>query len=534
MAITETRPATETSDDAAETDLFVGLADHDPGGLAGLIGTGDHKPLGRAYIFVSLLFGIGAFGLDAAYRAHQAKSFLPKDWVNQIYTLGHLGLVLLFAIPLFIGVATYLVPLQVGARTIAFPRAAALAFWGWFVGSGLLIGAHIINGGPDGGRFKAVDLSYVALALIIVSILLATVTILTTVIALRTPGLSMFDIPSFSWAMVVAGSLWLLTLPVLLANILLIYIDHHYGDGSGFAKSQWAQLWWFVAQPQIYVVAIPALGAITDVVATLSGGRQPRRGITMALIGVFGVLSFGAAAQPQYSPKVLDQALYMFMGIVILLPLLGLLASWASMLRGGKPLLKSSLLFVLGSAATLLIGTLGGALYVIKQLQLHDQGWLSRGTPPFAEGQMLIVVAAATLAGLGAIVHWSPKIFGRFVADGPAKLAALIGLAGGLLAGLPLMVYGFSIKFTGLADSAKTLDGVSSVGSALLVVAIVLVGVGLLTGGGGETPADDSWGRGQSLEWATASPPPLANFGLLPRIESPEPVLDAADAQEGS
>ena len=533
MAITETRPATESSDDAAETDLFVGLADHDPDGIAGFIGTGDHKALGRAYIIASLLFGIGAVGLDAAYRAHQAKSFLPSGSVNQIYTLGHLGLVLLFAIPLFLGLATFLVPLQVGARTIAFPRAAALGFWGWFIGSGLLIGAHIANGGPDGGRFKAVDLAYVALALIIVSILVASVSILTTVIALRTPGLSMFDLPSFSWAMVVAGSLWLLTLPVLLANILLIYVDHHYGDGSAFAKAQWSQLWWFLAQPQVYVVAIPALGAITDIVATFSGGRQPRRGVTMALIGGFGVLTFGAAAQPQYSPKVLDEALYVFMGIVILLPLLGLMASWASMLRGGKPLLKSSLLFALGSAATLLVGTLAGALYVIKQLQLHDQAWLSRGTPPFAEGHLLIVVAAATLAGLGAVVHWSPKIFGRFVADGPAKLAALVGIAGGLLASLPLMVYGFSVKFTGLADSAKTLDGVSSVGSALLVVAIVVVGIGLLTGRG-ETPADDAWGRGQSLEWATSSPPPPANFGLLAPVESAEPVLDAAEPQEAS
>src|SRR4051794_32926856 len=172
MAITETRPATESNDDAAEIDLFVGLADHDPGGLAGFIGTGDHKALGRAYVLVSLLFGVGAFVLDGLFRAHGAKSFLPDDSVGQIYTLGRLALVLLFAIPLFVGLGTYLAPLQVGARTIAFPRAAAMAFWGWIIGSGLLIGAYAINGGPDGGRAKGVDLALVALALIIVSLVL--------------------------------------------------------------------------------------------------------------------------------------------------------------------------------------------------------------------------------------------------------------------------------------------------------------------------------------------------------------------------
>src|SRR3954469_20756572 len=110
MAITETRPATETGIEPAPSDLVVGLADHDPGGLAGFIGTGDHKALGRAYIFLALLLGVGALVLDGLYHPHQAKSFLGDDVVTQIYTLSHVGLVLLFAIPLFVGFGTYLAP----------------------------------------------------------------------------------------------------------------------------------------------------------------------------------------------------------------------------------------------------------------------------------------------------------------------------------------------------------------------------------------------------------------------------------------
>ena len=141
--------------------------------------------------------------------------------------------------------------MQVGANTIAFPRAAAMAFWGWLIGSGLVVAAYAVDGGPVGSRAKAVDLSYAGLALVLAALIVATVCVLTTVIALRTPGLWLDRMPMFSWSMVVAGTLWLLTLPVLLANILLIYIDHHYGRPAlfGIGSNQWPQLSWAFAQP---------------------------------------------------------------------------------------------------------------------------------------------------------------------------------------------------------------------------------------------------------------------------------------------
>ena len=176
----------------------------------------------------------------------------------------------LFAIPLFLGLATYLVPLQVGASTVAFPAPPR-----WRSGPGcsariLLIVAYAINGGVGGGRAKAVDLAYVALAAIVLALLLASVCVLTTVVALRTPGLRLDHVPMFSWSMSSPSSIWLLTLPVLLANIVLIYVDHQLGRPSDFGVglNQWPQLAWVVQQPQIYVFAIPALGVVSDIVAT--------------------------------------------------------------------------------------------------------------------------------------------------------------------------------------------------------------------------------------------------------------------------
>ncbi|MGZ4715556.1 MAG: cbb3-type cytochrome c oxidase subunit I [Acidimicrobiales bacterium] len=533
MAITETRPVTPAPEVTADPERFVGLADHEPGGLAGLIGTGDHKSLGRAWIVLSLLFGVAGLVLVTLYHAHLANSFLPDDTVDQVATLGQTMLVLLFAIPLFIGIATYVSPLQVGARTVAFPRAAAMAFWGWALGSGILIAAYAINGGPGGGRPKAVDLSFMGLAFVLVSICIASICLVATIIAMRPAGLWMSRIPLFSWSIVVACSLWLFTLPVLVGNVLLVYVDHHYGTGSVLGTSEWTQLSWLFCQPAIFVVAIPALGAISDVLATLSGNRLPLRGAMMFAIGAFGVLSFGAWAQMSVSPDIMNEALYTAMGVLVLLPVLFLVGAWATTLRSGKPLLKSPLLFALSAALLVLLSAFGGAVYVIKQAELHNKAWFdnSLAAPPFATGELLLVVGASVVAALGALVYWSPKIFGRFANDGLAKLAALIALVGALLAGLPLMVYGFALKASSLRDADNFLNGLSAFGAGVLGLAVLVVVVALVMGSGDESPTDDAWGVGQSLEWATGSPPPPGNFGQLDRVGSAEPLLDIADPE---
>ena len=537
MAITETRPPTEpVADEApAEPERFIGLPEPELGGLAGFIGTGDHRALGRAYIVLSALFGLAALVADTLFTSHQAHHYLPAAHVFQVYTSSRAGAVLLFAIPLFIGLATLIVPLQVGANTVAFPRAAAAAFWGWLIGSGILVAAYAIDGGPAGSRLKAVDLSFVGLALVLVSLLVATICVLTTVIALRTHGLWLDRVPMFSWSMLVAGSLWVLTLPVLLADVVLIYIDHHYGHPSlfGLGANQWPQLAWAFGQPQIYAIAIPVLGVANDVIATLSGTRQPHRKAIMASIALFGILSFGAFAQPSFYPDVQNEALFIILAFLIIFPALIVLGGWAASLRGGRPKLASPLLFSLGAGLLAVVATVAGALYGIKALDLHAAGWTATGyPPPYADGHFLLVLAVVVVGGSGGLVYWSSKVFGRVANDGLAKLAVLVGVVGGLVAGLPLLVYGFALKATGLAKSNHFLYGTSAVGSALLVVTLLIVAVAILTGRKGAD--DDAWGSGQTFEWATASPPLPGSFGVLEPVVSAEPLLDRTETQEAS
>ena len=268
---------------------------------------------------------------------------IPKDSIFQVFTLGRLALIFLFALPLFLGLAFYLVPLQVGASTIAFPRAAALSFWTWLLGAIVLVVAYASNGGPAGGRANAVDLAYVALATRCWRCCWPSVCVATTVVTLRAPGLRLDHVPMFSWAMLVASSIWLLSLPVLIANILLIYIDHRLGRPSDFGVglNQWPQIAWVVQQPQVFAFAIPVLGVVGDVVATMSGARQKNRGVMFAAIGAFGILSFGAWAQPFFNDEVTTQWLYVGMAFAILLPMLALFGGCATTMRAGKPRARS-------------------------------------------------------------------------------------------------------------------------------------------------------------------------------------------------
>lgn len=520
MAITDTRPESDT---AAASPTPVTPA------RVPALGSGDHKTIGRLYVAAALLFGIAGWVVTALAGIHTIgkQGFLSASAANTLYSSGRLGLILLVVVPLLLGLATYLVPLQVGASTVAFPRLAAGALWTWLLGSGVFIVANAIDGGIGGGRTKAADMGLLALLALIVGLLFGTVCVITTAITMRTPGLRLDRAPAFTWATVVGGSMWLLTLPVLMANIVLVYIDHHYGRPSDFGvpAGQWAQLSWVVAQPQIFAFATPVLGLVTDVVATFSGVRQRNRGVMLGAIGAFGVLSFGAFAQPYFYPRVTDEAMWAIMSLLIVLPMLVLFGGWAATLKSGHPRVKSPVVLSLVAGLLLLLATVAAFLYVITPLQLRVTGYFSAGT--FA-----LVISAALAGGLAGLMFWGPKITGHFLNEGLGKLLGLLALVGGLLAGVPLLILGFSIKFSGIASGADFLNGLAVAGDIVMAVTVLLGALALLSGLRGEQAADDAWGIGQSLEWACSCPPPTGNFGELPVVRSPEPLLDAAETSE--
>jgi cytochrome c oxidase subunit I+III len=532
MAVTETPP--ETVDAASATDASPHRSQ--PTGLAGVLGSGDHKVIGRLFIVTSLIFGALVVGLAEAFTVESIQGdtldVFSSDTAYQLFSLARIGGIFLLGLPLVIGVAMVVVPLQVGARTIAFPRAAAASYWGWLLGSGLLLGSYASNGGPGGGSSIGVNLWITSMGVIVISILLAAICLATTVLALRPAGLYLNRIPMFAWSVAVASIMWLLTLPVLFALIVLMYVDHR-SAGSVFVGNPaelYDNLIWLFRNPQIYVVAIPALGFIADVLTTTSGTRVQLRSAGHTCIALFGILSFGAFMVVPYTSS-LESPLVVLMGLLAVLPLLGLAVVCANQFRTGSFKLHAGVVYAVSAFLILLLGVGAGAVGSIPDVLDAPEG-TNVSNNIFFLGVGNAVVLAAVIASLGGVHWWATKIGRRPANEKLGLLAPLVLLVGAAAAVIPDLAAGLAGEGRELyADYTGGIEGLNVVAAggfgivALGVLIAVLSFLPLFKRSDDEVPADP-WG-GSSLEWLAPSPPPLNNFPAdLPVVTSAEPLID--------
>jgi heme/copper-type cytochrome/quinol oxidase subunit 1 len=545
MTVTEDAPAAVTA--SPEPTASAPAAP----GLAAILGSGDHKVVGRLWIIAALghlLLAGAAAGLVAAEKVDVSSlDLIDSDWFGQLVAYRSLAGAFLFLLPLTVGLATAIVPLQVGAATIAFPRAAAAAAWTYLIGGGLVIGSFAIDGGPFGSDVDGVRLFVVAFALVLVALTVAWICIATTVIALRVPGLSLARTPLFAWSTLVAGVVWIVTLPVLAGITVLAYLDVRYGGGGGFfgggESTLYARISWPLGTPAVFAFAIPALGFVGSVVPVFAQTRHQQHRLAQGLIGAFGAFSVGAWAMPGYGPDELPwlyEVPWVAVSMVVVVPLLGLLGLWAMTVRQGQIKLGSPILFALAAALMLLVGVLAGAVQAIEPIEtiVDGEGTSLYGTS-WSTAVASYVVLAAAIALLGGIVYWSPKIVGRSFAEAGARLVAVLLLVGTVLWSFPDLVAGLlgqpGAATLGPADNVSTIEALnvaSAIGAGVLALA-VLAFIALIIGAArsGDLPGDDPW-QGHTLEWATSSPPPNGNFVSLPEITSEAPLYDARHRTE--
>jgi heme/copper-type cytochrome/quinol oxidase subunit 1 len=555
MTVTEAPPQapSESPSDTAPSPAAEAPA---PSGLAAVLGSGDPRAVGKLFIGTSLVFFLlsGVTGLLVGLEQidlGRPDSVLPSDAFAQTVTLHHITGLFLVVIPLLLGIAMAVVPLQVGASTVAFPRASAAAYWTYLMSGGLIVASFIANGGPFGGDADAVALFLVAMIAAVVALCVATISIVTTVLTLRTPGMSLRRTPLFAWSMLVAGAVWLLTLPMLGGLLVLFYVDFTYGPQLfGGASDIYNQIRWVFWQPTLYAFAIPALGIIGDVVPVFAQRRHYRHATAMALIAAFGALSFGAWAQlgplsqrvsegdPEAGGLIpwLHDAPWILVSVAVVLPLAGLLGLWAITLWQGRPRVSGPLLATLGAGLLLLVGVLAGVGTVVEDLEVAGTTWMS--------AQAYAVLVGTFLAAIAALAFWAPKIYGSLLPDALVRLLAPLIVLGGLalavgyaIAGLlnqQWFVPGFIDQGAALSevDAVEGLNLVAVIGGALVVLGGLAVGLLLLRGvfGSRPSPGDDPW-RGHTLEWTTTSPPPVGNFATLPEITSEAPLYDARHAR---
>lgn len=322
------------------------------GRLVAVPASGDHKTVGRLWIGASLIFGLitlVAGAIASLERALGSDSIDLDGIVNgfesygQYWTLHRIGVVFLVVVPLFIGIATHVVPLQLGASSVAFPRAASAAFWTWLVSASIMVVSWLIDGGfVDGGAIDAVNLSLASFAFVLIALGVGSLVIATTVITQRVEGLWLERTPLFSWSMLIAATMWLLTLPVLLANVVFVWIDHQGSAAGNLARGDqiFEQFAWAVDHPQIFAWLIPLLGIVGEIVPTAFGDRPRGHAVSQGAIALFGLLSFGAWAQPFFSASTDTSPIYVLSALVLAMPVLVLAGGWGDLARradGARP-----------------------------------------------------------------------------------------------------------------------------------------------------------------------------------------------------
>jgi len=531
MTITENPPGTESAPSAPSP---TSAPASPSAGLAGVLGSGDHKVVGRLFIGAGIVLGLVsalAFALGLLGGASGGGLF-ATDVNLRLFTGGQFGLVFGFALPVLVGFGLLVVPLQVGAASVAFPRAAAMSLWVWLAGAVTLGVAIAINGGIGGGNGRAVDLAMTALVMTIAGLLLASVCVATTILTLRAPGMTLDRVPLFSWSMLAATGVWLLTWPVLVGYLVLVRVDLVNGQlAFGSVAGQWSAMAWAFMQPQVFVLAIGVLGVIGDVVPTIAGRRQVGRGVVLTAVGAFAALAIGSWTPLTQVEGVWTSPLFVIVSFALVLPVVVAAGGWGSTLAQARP--KPSVPLAASTAALVLVllAVVIGALFAIGPLDLQILTALESGTPMVAVGILGLVVAAVAVGTVAAASWWSSKVAGGAFPTPLGNLGLLAGLGGGVLWGVGMLVAGASVRFTALEGAVDAMVVVSVVGVALVAASIALTGLGLL-GARGSSDADP-WGSGQTLEWLTDSPPARGNFAEVPPVLSAEPLVDARGPEAG-
>jgi heme/copper-type cytochrome/quinol oxidase subunit 1 len=524
---------TETEAPAAAGTSAVALEPPRPAtGLAVVLGTGEHRTIGRLWIFTAFVFLVVAGVAGALVGVEKVDTsglgeVLDRDVLAQTYSLHAVAGTFLFLFPLFLGLATAVVPGQVGAPTVAFPRAAAAAYWTYLAAGGVLIASFLANGGPFGGDSEAVELFVAALVAVLAALVLGAICVATTAFALRAPGMGLHRTPLFTWASLVTATVALLSLPVLAGLMVLVYVDHRYLGASqaslfGGSNGVFTRIAWSWAQPNVYLFAIPVLGIVADVVPVAARTRLTLHRVAMGAIGAFGVLAFGAWAMPGVTDGVLTyvgEVPYYAFSFLIVVPVLVMAGLFGDTLRRGAVVATSPLLWGVAALLMLLAGVANGALVAIEPFDLVQTTAQS--------AQIHYVLLAALLGLFAGLAHWAPIAFGGGVAETPSKGLAALGLVGTVLLCLPDLVSGFLDqvwRLGGVTDNEDAVEAlnIASIAGGLLVVLVAVAFLGLVVQAArrsGAADADhDPWG-GHTLEWADPT--------ATPAITSEAPLYDA-------
>jgi cytochrome c oxidase subunit I len=513
-----------------------------------LLTTTDHKLLGQMYLWTAMAY-FGFAGLLAmAIRAELAfpgLQYLSYESFNQFFTMHGTIMLLMFATPMFAAFANALMPLQIGAPDVAFPRLNAFSFWLYFFGSLMACSGFLSpEGAASFGWFAYAPLSnainspgvggdlwLMGLYMLGLSTILGGVNFITTITTMRMPGMTMFRMPIFTWNILVTSMMILIAFPVLAAGLMGLEADRRLGthlfDAATGGPLLWEHLFWFFGHPEVYIIALPFFGLITEILPVFA--RKPIFGY-VGLVGAtlaIGALSCAVWAHHMFVTGAVNLPYFSFMTFMIAVPTGVKFFNWIGTLWGGSVRLDTPLLWAVGFLTTFLFGGLTGIILASPPLdfQVSDTYFV-------VAHFHYVLFGTVVFAMFAGFYFWWPKFYGRMLDETLGKVQfwmTFIGFHTTFLVQHWLGVEGMQRR---IADYLPTegftfLNQVSTVGAFLLATSmLVFLWNVWVSRKHPKVTVDDPWGWGRSLEWATSCPPPRHNFTSLPRVRSESPAFD--------
>ena len=536
------------ADDAGLAERLTRVWETAPG-FVGALASVDHKAIGKRYLvtaFVFLLVG----GIEAgAMRAQLSRSnlhLLSPEMYNALFTMHGVTMIFLYASPILSGFSNFLWPLMLGARDMAFPRLNALSFWVFLFSGLFLYSSFLVGQVPDAGWFNYVpiaakpynpglniDFYAIGLTFLSVSTTVGAANFIVTFFKTRAPGMSVNRVPIIVWGTLATSFSVLFAVPALTAACVMLFLDrrvgtHFFDANQGGHPLLWQHLFWVFGHPWVYVVVLPAIGMMSDMVSTFA--RRPLVGYTLVALSTVAtaLLGFGVWGHHMFATGVPPVALSFFSAgsLVITIPSAIGVFAWIATIWFGRPVFPTPMLFLVGFVVLFVLGGVSGVMTAIVPFD-----WQLTDTYFVVAHLHYVLVGGAVFTIFAGLYYWFPKMSGRMLDERLGRLSFWLMLIGVHvtffvqhaigLEGMPRRIYEYSDT-----GQLHLLNLISTVGSFILAagVGVTLINV-LLNYKNGKVAGPDPW-KANTLEWFTSSPPPVNNFDSVPRIRSVEPMKD--------
>jgi cytochrome c oxidase subunit I+III len=525
----------------------LGLAFQTPGGLATL-GAVNHRSIGFRFLVTAFIFFLIA-GLEALLIRTQLavpeNDFLGPEAYNRMFTMHGTTMMFLFAVPVMEGFAMYLLPLMFGARDMPFPRLNSYGYYCFVLGGVLIYSSFIFGTVPDGGWFayvpltreftpdKSMDFWLLGITFVEISAIAAAIEIIVGTFKLRAPGMALHRMPLLAWNMVAVAFAILFAFPPLIAGSLMLEFDrafgtHIYNTAMGGDPILWQHLFWIFGHPEVYIVFLPAAGFVSMIIPTFT--RRPMVAYILVAFAAVATafLSFGLWVHHMFAAglPLLPMAFFTGASLAIAIPSGLQVFAWIATIWVGRPVLRTPLLFILGFLFLFVVGGITGVMVAIVPFdwQVHDSFFI-------VAHFHYVLIGGAVFPLFAALHYWLPKMTGRLLNEKLGIVSAVLMFVGFNLAFFPMHILGF----LGMPRRVYTFHAgqgwdiynlIATIGAYVIAFATLLFIVNfVISQKAGKPAGDDPW-EGNTLEWASSSPPDNFNFRQIPVVRSGDPLWD--------